>query len=152
APVFPNILSGLTLPPDILFNFTTMNRHMRNAYSQQADLEIERQLGRNNTVSLGYQRVRGLHLIASVNQNVPECIASGNNNGCRPNPNFANNSQYSPIGDSHYDGVHVSFVQRPSRWGYYRVSYTYSKALDNVGEFFFSSPIDNHNIWQDYAR
>jgi len=32
------------------------------------------------------------------------------------------------------------------------VSYTYSKALDNVGEFFFSSPIDNFNIWQDYGR
>jgi hypothetical protein len=24
--------------------------------------------------------------------------------------------------------------------------------LDNVGEFFFSSPIDNYNIWQDYGR
>ena len=32
------------------------------------------------------------------------------------------------------------------------MSYTYSKALDNVGEFFFSSPIDNFNIWQDYGR
>jgi hypothetical protein len=43
-------------------------------------------------------------------------------------------------------------VQRPARWGNYRVSYTYSKALDNVGEFFFSAPIDNFNIWQDYGR
>ncbi len=33
-----------------------------------------------------------------------------------------------------------------------RISYTYSKALDNVGEFFFSAPIDNFNIWQDYGR
>ena len=57
-----------------------------------------------------------------------------------------------PLADSHYDGLHVSFVQRPARWGHYRVSYTYSKALDNVGEFFFSSPIDNFNIWQDYGR
>jgi hypothetical protein len=24
--------------------------------------------------------------------------------------------------------------------------------LDDVGEFFFSSPIDNYNIWQDYGR
>ena len=56
---------------------------------------------------------------------------------------FANNSQYSPAGDSHYDGLHVSFVQKPARWGSYRVSYTYSKSLNNVGEFFFSSPIDN---------
>jgi hypothetical protein len=152
APVFPNILSGLTLPPGILFNFTTMNRSMQNAYSEQGSLEIERQLGRNSTLSVGYQRVRGLHLIISVNQNVSTCVASGNNNGCRPNPAYANNSQYSPLADSHYDGLHISFVQRPTRWGNYRVSYTYSKALDNVGEFFFSSPIDNFNIWQDYAR
>jgi hypothetical protein len=152
APVFPNILSALTLPPGILFNFTTMNRQMQNAYSEQANLEIERQLGRNNTISIGYQHVRGLHLIISVNQNVPTCVAAGTNNGCRPNPNYANNSQYSPRADSYYDGMHISFVQRPARWGQYRVSYTYSKALDNVAEFFFSSPIDNFNIWQDYAR
>ncbi len=43
-------------------------------------------------------------------------------------------------------------MQRPVRWGNYRVSYTYSKALDNVGEFFFSSPLNNYNIWQDYGR
>jgi len=152
APAFPNIFSALTLPPGILFNFTTMNRQMQNAYSEQGSLEIERQVGRSSTFSIGYQHVRGLHLIISVNQNVPTCVASGNNNGCRPNPNFANNSQYSPRADSNYDGLHASFTQRPSRWGSYRVSYTYSKALDNVGEFFFSSPIDNFNIWQDYGR
>ncbi len=44
------------------------------------------------------------------------------------------------------------FVQRPTNWGNYRVSYTFSKALDNVGEFFFSSPLNNFNIWQDYGR
>jgi hypothetical protein len=38
------------------------------------------------------------------------------------------------------------------RWGNYRVSYTYSKALDDVSEFFFSAPINNFNIWQDYSR
>lgn len=152
APVFPNILSSLTLPAGILFNFSTMNPHMQNAYSEQGSLEIERQLGRNETLSVGYQHVRGLHLIISVNQNVPTCVASGNNNGCRPNPNYGNNGQYSPLADSHYDGVHISFVQRPASWGSYRMSYTYSKALDNVGEFFFSSPIDNFNIWQDYGR
>jgi len=152
APVFPNILSSLAIPAGVLFNFTTMSRHMQNAYSEQGSLEIERQLGPNNTISVGYQHVRGLHLITSVNRNVPACVASGNNNGCRPNPDYGNNSQYSPLADSHYDGLHLSFLQRPARWGQYRISYTYSKALDNVGEFFFSSPIDNFNIWQDYGR
>jgi len=152
APVFPAILNNLTLPAGVLFNFSTMDRHMQNAYSEQGNLEIEQQLGAATTISAGYQHVRGLHLIISVNQNAPTCAASGTNNGCRPNPLIANDSQYSSLADSHYDALHVSFVQRPSGWSNYRISYTYSKALDNVGEFFFSSPIDNFNIWRDYGR
>jgi hypothetical protein len=150
APVFPNIMASL--PAGVLANFTTMDPHMQNAYAQQGSFEVEQQLGAHTAVSVGYQHLRGLHLIASVNQNVPACVASGNNNGCRPNPNYANNSQYSSLADSHYDGLHVSFVQRPVRWGSFRVSYTFSKSLNNVGEFFFSSPIDPFNIWRDYGR
>ncbi len=152
APVFPNILSGLTIPAGVLFNYSTMDRHMQNAYSEQGNLEIEQQLSGKSTISVGYQHVRGLHLIISVNQNVPGCAASGTNNGCRPNPLIGNDSQYSSLADSNYNALYVSFVQRPGKWGNYRVSYTYSKALDNVGEFFFSSPINNFNIWQDYGR
>jgi len=152
APVFPNILSSLTLPSGVLFNFSTMDPQMRNAYSEQGSFEIERQFGTRSTLSAGYQHVRGLHLIISVNQNVPTCTAAGTNNGCRPNPNYGNDSQYSSLADSHYDGVYVSFVERPSAWSMFRISYTYSKALDNVGEFFFSAPINNFNIWQDYGR
>ncbi len=125
---------------------------MQNAYSQQASFEIEQQIGERGTLSVGYQNLRGLHLIISVNQNVPTCVASGSNNGCRPNPNYANNSRYSSLADSNYNAMHVAFMQRPVRWGNYRVSYTYSKSLNNVGEFFFSSPINHYNIWQDYGR
>jgi hypothetical protein len=152
APVFPNILGSLTIPAGVLFNFSTMDPHLKNAYSEQGNLEIEQQIGKNATLSVGYQHVRGLHLIISVNQNVPSCTAAGTNNGCRPNPAFGNDSQYSSLADSHYDGAHVSFVQRPVKWGSYRISYTYSKALDNVSEFFFSAPLNNFNIWQDYGR
>jgi hypothetical protein len=140
------------LPPGVLFNFSTMDPHMRNAYSEQGSFEIERQIGAHSTLSVGYQHVRGLHLIISVNQNVPTCTAAGTNNGCRPNPNYGNDSQYSSLADSHYDGLHVSFVERPSAWSSFRVSYTYSKALDDVSEFFFSAPINNFDIWQDYSR
>ncbi len=150
APVFPGVLGSL--PPGVLVNFSTMDPGMQNAYSEQGGLEIERKIGANTTLSVSYQHLRGLHLIMSVNQNVPACVASGNNNGCRPHVSYANNSQYSALGDSRYDGLSVSFVQRPARWGDYRVSYTYSKSLDNVGEFFFSSPLDNFNVWRDYGR
>jgi hypothetical protein len=150
APVFPNILG--TLPSGVLVNFTTMNPRMRSAYSEQGSIEVEHQLSATSTLSVSFQHLRGLHLIMSMNQNVPACVAAGTNNGCRPNPNYANNSQYSPLADSHYDGLQVSFVERPARWGSFRISYAYSKSLDNVGEFFFSSPIDNSNVWQDYGR
>ena len=154
APTFPNIVNALpsTLPAGVLVSYTTMNPNMKNAYSDQGNFEIEQRLGRNSTLSVGYQHVRGLHLIVSINQNVPTCAAVGTNNGCRPNPNYANNSQYRSAADSQYDGLHVSFVQHPVRWGSYRVSYAYSKADDNVSEFFFSSPIDPTNIWRDWGR
>ena len=152
APVFPNILATQYSSAGILFNLSTMQPNMKNAYSEQGSFEVEQQIGKNATLSVGYQHVRGLHLIISVNQNVPSCPAVGTNNGCRPNSNYGNNSQYSSAADSHYDGAHISFLQRPVKWGNYRVSYTYSKALDDVSEFFFSSPIVPSDIWQDYSR
>lgn len=151
APVFPNILNS-ALPSTALVSLSTMDRNMNNAFSQQASLEIEQQVGERSTVSVGFQHLRGLHLIANINQNVPTCTAAGDNNGCRPNPNYANNSEYSSEADSNYNALHVSFVQRPSEWGSFRLSYTYSKSLNNVGEFFFSGPINNYNLWDDYGR
>lgn len=151
APAFPNILTTV-VPSVTLTSLTTMDRGIQNAYSRQASVEIERQLGQHATYSVGYQYVRGLNLIMSVNQNVPTCVAAGSNNGCRPNPAYANNSQYSSVADSNYHGLHLSFVQRPTRWGHYRVSYTYSKSMNNVGENFFSGPIDPFDLSKDWGR
>jgi hypothetical protein len=151
APVFPNILTE-ALPSVTLVSLSTMDWNMQNAFSQQASFEIEHQIGERGAVSVGFQHSRGLHLIANINQNVPTCVASGDNNGCRPIPDYANNSEYSSEADSNYNALHISFVQRPTQWGSFRVSYTYSKALNNVGEFFFSGPIDQFNIWEDYGR
>jgi hypothetical protein len=151
APVFPNILSA-PVPLVTLVNLTTMDPHLQNAYSRQASLEVERQIGALGTFSVGYQYVRGLNLLMSINQNVPSCVAAGSNNGCRPVLDYANNSRYSAAGESNYHGLHLSFIQRPTRWGYYRVSYTLSKSMNNVGEFFFSSPIDPFDLSKDWGR
>jgi len=151
APAFPNILNGV-VPSVTLVSLTTMDRSLQNAYSRQANVEVEQQLGDRSTLSVGYQYVRGLNLLMSVNQNVPACVPAGTNNGCRPNPTYANNSQYSSAGESTYHGLHVSFVQRPARWGHYRLSYTLSTSKNNVGEFFFSSPIDPLDLSKDWGR
>jgi hypothetical protein len=150
APAFPQILSAP--PSGVLVNFTTMDPHVQNAYSEQASFEVEQQLSAQTTLGISYQHLRGLHLIVSVNQNTPACVATGSNNGCRPNSQYGNNKQYRSAADSYYDGLSVSFLQRPSRWGSYRVSYTWSKAINDVGEFFFSSPINNFSIAEDRGR
>jgi hypothetical protein len=129
-----------------------MDPNMRSANSRQASVEIEQQIGVRTTVSAGYQYTRGVDLIVSVNQNVPSCVAVGTNNGCRPVSAYANNSQYSPSASSAYHGLHVSLVERPAAWGSFRVTYTLSEAMDDVGEFFFSSPVDPFDIGKDWGR
>jgi hypothetical protein len=151
APLFPNTLPA-AVPSVTLASLSTLDPHLQNPYARQAGVEIERQLGRTITVSAGYEYLRGVDLIASVNQNVPACVAVGTNNGCRPVSAYANNSQYSSAAASVYNGMDVSFLQRPAHWGYYRVAYTLSKAMDDVSEFFFSSPINPANVAEDWAR
>jgi hypothetical protein len=151
APSFPDILAA-PVPSVTLFNLTTMERDLQNASSQQASLEVERQLGGLGTVSVGYSYLAGRGLLLAVNQNVPSCLPSGTNNGCRPNPAYANDSRYSSVGKSSYHALLVSISQRPSKWGYYRASYTLSKAMNNVGEFFFSGPIDPFDLSKDWGR
>ena len=99
-------------------NLTTMDRDLQNAYSRQASVEVEQQIGERATVSVGYQYLRGRQPAdvgqperADVRRRRAPTTAAG------PNPAYANNSQYSSVGDSDYHGLHVSFVQRPARWG-----------------------------------
>jgi len=148
APTVPNILPSF--PSGVLTNISTIDPHIKNSYSQQASFEMERQLKGRSTFSIGYQHLRGLNLIMSQNQNVPTCGAGFNL--CRPNRSYGNNQQYKSIGDSYYDGLTVAWVQRPVSWGSYRLSYNFSKAIDDLGQFFFSTPQNNFNIVADRSR
>ncbi len=143
APVFPAVASA---PPiGAKPNYTTMDRGIQNPYSQQASVEVEQQMLRSSTLGVSYQHVRGLHLISAINTNI-------NVDGTRPDPTRGNIKPYSSKFDSYYDGLGVSFLQRPVAWGSMRISYTWSKGIDDVGEFFFSSPINNFNLRMDRSR
>ncbi len=129
-----------------------MQRDLQNAYAVAGNFEIEQQLGKSSTVEVGYEHMRGIHLIASVNRTFQHVLQPEAITDAVLIRRLETTANILPLGDSRYDGLHVSFLQRPGKWGNYRVSYTFSKALDNVGEFFFSSPLNNFNIWQDYGR
>jgi hypothetical protein len=147
APVFPNILPALPATLPTRPNVTWIDPSIRNSYSQQANLQVERALPGAAAVSVGYLYLRGLHLILSRNINVPRFPASANlPNLGRPNPDFGNISRYESSGDSYYHGLTVAFNKRAARIASVRLSYTLSKSIDNAGNFFFSSPQDNFNL------
>lgn len=145
APVFPARLQEF--PSGQFVNITTIDPAIQSSYSHQASFEVEQQFGSGTTVSAGYQWVRGLHLILSRNVNVPTS-ATAINLG-RPDSRFGNISRYEGGGDSYYNGLLVSMRSRLSRAAEFQVAYTLSKAIDNVGSSFFSSPQDSANVRDD---
>ncbi|HKP38831.1 MAG TPA: carboxypeptidase regulatory-like domain-containing protein [Pyrinomonadaceae bacterium] len=147
APVFPNVLTsqptGLVNKP----NITRIDPLIEPGYSEQASLQIERELPGDSSLSVGYLHLRGLHLVISRNVNVPRfAVSAGVPNQGRPDLNWGNISRYESSGDSYYDGMIVSFNKRTGHWATVRVSYTLSKAIDDTGNFFFSTPQDNFDV------
>ena len=145
APVFPTVLAAF--PSDLLISITTIDPNIKNSYSQQANVQIERELSPSTSLSIGYQRTRGLHLILSRNVNVPRFPASaGVANLGRPDPRFANVSRFESSGESSYQGLTVALNRRFERWFGVRLAYTLSKGVDNAGNAFFFTPQDNFNL------
>ena len=150
APVFPNVLTAqpttlLTKP-----NITRIDPNIETSYSEQVNLQLERELPGEASLSVGYLHLRGLHLILQRNVNVPRFPASaGVANLGRPDPNWGNISRYESSGDSYYNALIVSFKQRARSWASLRISYTLSKTIDDAGNFFFSTPQDNSNVRDD---
>jgi hypothetical protein len=153
APVFPATDTGYTattLPSTLRLSLSTMDPHMKNAYSEQTSLEVDQQLTPTSNLAIAYQHLRGLDILIDVNLNTPTCTSAQDPiNLCRPVSTYANDKQYYPGADSYYDALTVSYMQRPVRFGSARISYTWSKAIDDVSEFFFSAPVNNYDIGED---
>jgi hypothetical protein len=136
APLFPKVLPAF--PDGVLVSISTIDPRIHPDYSAQADLQIDRELRPGSLLSVGYQHLRGIHILLQRNLNVG-----------RPNPNYGNISQYESAGDSYYNGLNVAFSQKASRRISFRASYTLSKCIDDAGTFFFSAPQNNFDLRDD---
>ena len=153
APVFPNVLTAQPAALPTKPNITRIDPNIEASYSEQANVQVERELPGETSFSVGYLHLRTLHIIASRNVNVPTVPASaGIPNLGRPDPNWGNIGRYEGAGDSYYNGLVVSFNKRAARWANVRVSYTLSKTTDDAGNFFFSTPQNNFNLRDDMGR
>ena len=150
APVFPNILTAQPTTLVTKPNITRIDPNIETSYSEQLNLQVERELPGEASLSVGYLHLRGLHLVLQRNVNVPRFpAAAGVPNLGRPDPNWGNISRYESSGDSYYNALVVSFNKRARSWASVRVSYTLSKTIDDAGNFFFSTPQDNFNVRDD---
>ena len=106
-----------------------------NAYLQSWNFNVQRELGRNLALLLGYFGSKGTHLISRRNLNQPI-------NGVRPFPtlsqsspilpgtNLGNITQVESGGNSSYNALWLKASQRLAHGLQFQASYTWSKSLD----------------------
>jgi hypothetical protein len=124
----------------------------KNPYSIQASLGVDRQLGKNFAMSLGYIMYHGVHLqmpldtgLTQINAGNPLCAASPNGPAaCTDltggplytlNSNQLQHTTYESIGSSIYHGLTASLTKRYSHGLQFQANYTWSKSIDNVVDF-----------------
>ena len=130
----------------------SINPNFNDAYSQDWNLTIQRQITSSVGLEVAYVGVKGTHLQINENINQPfvtngiygstrpfptlpqtspvlptQCVATSSNpNGCKLN-NF---NQINSVGNSNYNAVWVKGDKHFSHGLQFLASYTYSKALD----------------------
>lgn len=142
-PVYPNILSAppaLARTPDIY----VFDPKYVQPLTHQFNLNVERQLGKDYSVTLGYLGVRGIHLTRTRDINLFPAVATTatfSTGGTttflrypseRPNPNFRRISMFDSGADSIYHGGFVQLTKRFARNFQLQSSYTFSKVIDTV--------------------
>jgi hypothetical protein len=68
-PVFPGVFASF--PSGVLTNVNSVNPDIRSGDSLEASLQYEQALGSASSFSIGYDHLRGRHIIMQRNVNVP---------------------------------------------------------------------------------
>jgi hypothetical protein len=118
-------------------------------YSLEYTLSIQRDLGWNNLLTVGYQGTRGIHLLAFHDFNSPgatvidgvDYLATNNGAPCglsgpcsvnpRPVPSLGAQDLIAPTSYSSYNALQVGLTHRASANLVYQFSYTWSHCIDD---------------------
>ncbi len=112
------------LPASAMAAFTVSSPSMQNSYAEQADFEVEQQIGVKSTISAETQFIRGVQLALPVYRSAALCESA---RACQAGNAFWG-QEMGTGAVSTYSGTSVAFAQQPVRWGNYKVSYTYATA------------------------
>ncbi len=113
---------------------------MRNAYSQQWNLTVQRALPWNMAAEVGYVGQKGTRL--ELNQNFNDCPASTTScsQARRPYPRFGASQRGDFDAQSVYHALQTKIEKRSTRGLSFLASYVYSKSLDNSSNDLGGSP------------
>lgn len=151
GPIFPNVVptapTGAVTP-----NLVVFSPNMKSPLIHQADIILEREIGRNTAVSISYLFSRGRNLPTFVDENLPTPIqqtytfsggaldgqsltvpffrrlAIGNG---RPDTRFGAITQIRSDIESKYDGLVLQANRRLTKGLQFQTHYTFSRARDN---------------------
>jgi hypothetical protein len=134
---------------------TKFGNNLRNPYSQQWNLGIERQLGGKMAAEVRYVGNHTLHNFQEINGNpdvaplianfpnvVPSGVTACNTSGAPgfavgyANCNFTKVVEYTNTGYSHYNGLQTQFRLQNYHGFTGEASYTWSHTIDNASEAF----------------
>ncbi|MEW6729722.1 MAG: TonB-dependent receptor [Acidobacteriota bacterium] len=132
-PISNDIPSGVNFRPQ-LSQVLEFDPNLRAGYTQQASTGFDYLLGKNTAISLTYDFVRGIKLIANRNIN-PIVRPTGNPLTSaltgRVDPTRGNVNQYQSAFDSYYHAFTISLNQRFRDKFTFLVNYVFSKGIDN---------------------
>jgi hypothetical protein len=114
-------LSG-ALPGETLF--TSFDPSIQRAYVETANMGVEQQVAAHTSLSADYQFARGLQMVIPLMQTSAMCTSAA---ACRSGKTFRA-VEFGSGAQSNYQGMTVALTQEPTRWGNYKVAYTYASA------------------------
>ncbi len=133
---------------------TSRDRNLKNTEAWTWNVMLERDLGFNTIVEVGYVGRRGLHLQRerNINQPAPGTIQANpgiNDNTLRPYKGFGSIRITSNEGTSRYNGLQVSAARRFLANLSYTATYTYSKLWDDGSDqrFILPNAFNAANLW-----
>ena len=160
---FENLITSGAFPVNALFSQggTAVDRNLVSPYSEQASLEIDRELGKGLSVGVGYLFVAGHHLVRPIDLNVgppigketgtnKDIYAFAINDPNIPAPPGGSNGTggifyfTDSTGNSAYHGLTLQVAEKGNKYLSLNANYTFSKTMDD-GTFvtFVSTPQSN---------
>ena len=134
---------------------TAFQRDMRTPYVQHWNFDVQRQVGGNRMLEIGYVGSKGTKLYGGRDINQPQ--PSPAERYLRPNPYFEDVNILESRGNSSYNSLQARFEQKFRGGLSALASYTYSKSIDDASSFFTSSgdpnfPQNSYNLRAERGR